>query len=96
MDYQISKIESVQVITATWGFNMSEIPDKSSARISHIFNNIWFTHYPRPWKIMNDNRSESKTDFVPLLKDFYIKPIPTTIKNPYTSANLGRDRKSVV
>ena len=29
---------------------ISEIPEKSSARISHIFNSTWLVRYPRPKK----------------------------------------------
>ena len=56
--------------------------DTSSARISQIFNNVWLSRYPLPQKVIFDNGSEFKKDFVPLLKDFSIKPKLTTIKNP--------------
>ena len=42
--------------------------DKSSARISQIFNNVWLSRYPRPSKVIFDNGLEFKKDFVPLLK----------------------------
>ena len=56
--------------------------DKSLARISQIFNNVWLSRYPRPSKVIFDNGSEFKKDFVPLLKEFSIKPKLTTINNP--------------
>ena len=37
-----------------------------------------------------DNGNEFKKDFLPLLKDFAIKPTPTTIKNPQANAILER------
>ena len=54
--------------------------DKSSARISRLFDQTWLARYPRPRKIIFDNGSEFKKDFVPLLKDWAIKPTCTTIK----------------
>ena len=35
---------------------------------------------------MFDNESEFKQDFTPLLKDFDIKPVLTSIKNPRANA----------
>ena len=75
---------------ATGWFEITEIPDKSSARISQIFNSTWLARYPRPQKIIFDNGNEFKKDFLPLLKDFAIKPTPTTIKNPQANAILER------
>ena len=75
---------------ATGWFEVTEIPEKNSARISQIFNNTWLSRYPRPQKVIFDNRNEFKKDFLPLLKDFAIKPTPTTIKNPQANAILER------
>ena len=57
-----------------------EYIDKSSARVSQLFNNTWLSRYLFPRKVVFDNRSEFKRDFNPLLKDFYIKTVLTTIK----------------
>ena len=75
---------------ATGWFEITEIPEKSSARISHIFNSTWLARYPRPKKVIFDNGNEFKKDFLPLLHDFAIKPTPTTIKNPQANAILER------
>ena len=75
---------------ATGWFEITEIPEKSSARISHIFNSTWLARYPRPKKVIFDNGNEFKKDFLPLLHDFAIKPTPTTIKNPQVNAILER------
>jgi hypothetical protein len=56
--------------------------DKSSARISQLFNQVWLSWYLRPNKVVFDNWSEFKKNFVLLLKDFSIKPTATIIKNP--------------
>jgi hypothetical protein len=60
--------------------------DKSSARISQLFNQVWLSRYPRPNKAVFDNGSEFKKNFVPILKDFSIKPTATTFKNPQSNA----------
>ena len=66
---------------ATGWFEIAEITDKTNARFSLIFNNTsWLSRYPRPRKVIFDNGKKFKTDFLPLLKDFGIKPTPTTIK----------------
>ena len=75
---------------ATGWFEITEIPDKTSARISQIFNSTWLARYPRPRKVIFDNGNEFKKDFLPLLRDFSIKPTPTTIKNPQANAILER------
>jgi Integrase core domain. len=51
-----------------------------------MFNQVWSSRYPRPNKVIFDNGSEFKKNFVPLLKDFSIKPPVTTIKNPQSNA----------
>ena len=58
-----------------------ESVDKTSARLSRLFDQTWLSRYPRPNKVIFDNGSEFKKDFVPLLKDWSIKPTCTTIKN---------------
>ena len=63
---------------------------KTSARISQLFNNTWLSRYPRPRKVIFDNGSEFKRDFVPLLKDFDIKPVCTTIENPQANGPVER------
>ena len=37
-----------------------EYIDKSSAKVSHLFNNTWLCRYPRPRKFVFDNVSEFK------------------------------------
>ena len=66
---------------------IAEFPiiNKSSARISQIFNEVWLSRYPRPRKVIFENGYEFKINFIPLLKDFAVKPTCTTIKN--TQAN---------
>ena len=84
------------VDSATGWFEIVEVPyysiedvekdeqnyiDKSSARISRLFNQTWLSCYPRPKEIIFDNGSEFKMHFMTLLKDFDIKLRPATVEN---------------
>ena len=66
-------------------YEISEFSDQPSARNKQIFNSMWLACYPRPQNIIFDNRNEFKRDFLPLLKDFHITYIATTIKNSQTN-----------
>ena len=70
--------------------NVTREIDKSSARISRLFDQFWLARYPRPKKILFDNGSEFKKDFVPILRDWSIKPQCTTIKNPQSNSPVER------
>ena len=93
------------IYTATGWFEIVEIPtfylegvalgngeymDKSSDRVSHLFNNTWIFRYPHPRKVVFDNVSEFKQDFTPLLKDFNIKTVLTSAKKPRANAPVDR------
>ena len=67
----------------TGWFEITEVPyiNQILARISQLFNQMWQSRYPRPQRVRFDNGSESKKKIIPLLKDFGIKPKPTSIKN---------------
>ena len=67
-----------------------EYIDKSSDRVSYLFNNTWICRYPRPHKFIFDNGSEFKRDFTPLLKEFDIKPVLASVKNSPANAPMER------
>ena len=73
-------------------FEISEVPIiyQSSDRICQIFNEVWLSRYPRPRKVSFNNGSEFKWNFIPLLKDFDVKPTCTAIKNLQSNAILER------
>ena len=77
--FEIVKIPTYDLNEVTGG--NYEYIDKSSARVSQLFNNIWIIRYPRPRNVVFDNGLELKQDFTHLLKDFNIKPVFKTIKN---------------
>ena len=70
--------------------NKDNYIDKSSARISQLFNQVWLSRYPRPNEVVFDNGSEFKMHFMRLLKDFDIKPRPTTVENPQGNSPVER------
>ena len=80
----------IVVDSAIWWFEIAKITDKTSSRISQINNNTWLSRYPRPRKIIFDNGNEFKKDYFPLIKNFSIKPTPTSIKNPQANSILER------
>ena len=63
---------------------------KSSARVSQLFYNTWLCRYQRPRKLVFDNGSDFKGYFTPLLKDFNIKAIVTSVKNLQSNAPVER------
>jgi hypothetical protein len=104
-EVELCLIAMTMVDPATGLFEMVEVPyydvkdikkgnqdviDKTSARISKLFNNVWLSRYPWPEKVIFDNGTEFKKDFVVLLKDFDIKPIITTVENPQGNSPVER------
>ena len=63
-----------------------EYIDKSSDRVKHFLNDKWLCRYLRPRKVVFENISEFKRDFSPLLRDFNMKPVLTSVKNPQSNA----------
>ena len=64
------------------------IHDKTSARISQLFNNTWLSQYLQLTQVvLFDNGSEFiRQDFIPLLKDVDVKPVLTSMKSPQSNA----------
>ena len=86
--FWIVKITTFDLKEVTLGNN--EYIYKSSSRVSHLFNNTWICRYPRRCKVVFDKGSEFKQDLTPLLKDFDIKPVLTSVKNPQNNAPVER------
>ena len=70
--------------------NKDNYIDKSSSRIIKLFDQYWLRTYPRPREVIFDNGSEFKMHFMALLKDFDIKPKPTTVENPQRNSPVER------
>ena len=71
-------------------FHVSEVlyKDKSSSRISQLFNQPWLSRCHRPHRISLDNCFEFKKRFILLIKDFCFESKPTLIMNPKLNAIL--------
>ena len=71
---------------------MVEVPsvNKTSDYISRLFNQTWLNRYPRSTQVRFDDGLGLKKDFIPLRKDFGVKPKPTSIKNPQSNAIVER------
>ena len=63
-----------------------EYIDKSSYRVPQLLNNTWLCRYPRPRKVVFEKVSELQRDFTPLLKDFDIKSVLTSVNKPQANA----------
>ena len=76
----------------TGWFKITEFPiiDQSSAIIYQIFNEVWLSRYPRLRKVIFDNGSEFKSNSIPFIQYFPVKPTCTTIKNSQENAILER------
>ena len=68
----------------------SEYIEKLSAGISQLFNQTWLCSQPRTHEVVFENGSEFNQDFPPLLKDFSITPICTSIENTQSNAPVKR------
>ncbi len=64
--------------------------DKSSAQISNLVYEPWFSRYPHCWYIIYNNGSEFKLHFQSLCNTYEIKRKPTSVKNPQANAILER------
>ena len=86
--FEIVEVPTFDLYEVTGGND--EYIDKSSARVSQLFNNTWLCRYPRPRKLVFDNGSEFTHDFTLLIKDLNIKIVLTKTKNPKANAPVER------
>ena len=84
--FEIVEVPNYIMVDVKNKMDHQQLIDKSSARISRLFDQTWLSQYPRPRKVIFDNGSEFKKDFVPLLEDWSIKPTCTTIKTPQSNS----------
>ena len=84
--FKIVEIPTFELEEIVLGYNA--YIDKSSAKVSQMFNNTWLCRYPRPRKVVFDNGYEFKQDFTPLLKNFDIKPVLTSVKKSQSNTTV--------
>ena len=76
---------------ATGWFEIAEITDKTSARISQIFNNIWLSRYPRPRKVIFDNGMDPWSELLGSVAWAIRSTHHTTLQATPGQLVLGRD-----
>ena len=91
---EIFEIPTFNLIEVTAGND--EYIDKSYTRVIQLVNNRWLFGYPLPRKVLFDNGSDFKWDFTPLLKDFDIKPILMSVKNPQDNAPVEQVQQLIL
>ena len=79
--------------------NLSElirIDNKTSSHVASKFDQSWLSRYPRPFSCVHDNGGEfTGWEFQAMLKDFGIKDVPTTSRNPTANGICERMHQSV-
>ena len=86
--FEIVKLPMFDIDEVTGG-NNGYIED-FSASVIHLFNNTSICRYLLPRKVVLDNGSQFKQYFAPLLNDFDIKLVLTTVNNPQANALVDR------
>ena len=46
--------------------------------------------YPKPFRVVFNDGPEYKRDFIPLFRDFNIKPFCTTVEKPQSNGTIER------
>ena len=92
--FEIIKVPTSDLYEVTGGND--EYIDKSSARLSQLFNNTWLSRYPCPCKFVIDNGYEFKQYFTPLIRYLDIKHALTTIKNPQANDLVDRVHRVIL
>ena len=89
-------------ITKVLTFDLDEVMggndeyiDKSSSRVSHLFNNTCICRCAHPQKVVLDNGSEFKRDFTALIKYLNIKTVSTTLNNPQANAPVDQTNQVI-
>jgi hypothetical protein len=88
--FEIVEVPNYIIIDVNNKMDHQPLIDKSSAHVSHLFDQTCLVRYPRPKNVIFDNGSEFKKNFVPLLEGWSIKPTYTTIKNPQSNSPVER------
>ena len=84
--FEIDKILTFDLEEVALGND--EYIDKSSSSVGQLFNNTKLCRYPRPRKVVFDRGSDFKRDFTPLLEDFNIKSVLTSVNKPQANASV--------
>ena len=89
MEWQFFYTISRKIGYRTVSFPLSRSKLVILEELKNVFK-TWLIRYPWPRKVICDNGSEFKLHFMTLLKDFDIKPKPTTMENPQGNSPVER------
>ena len=80
----------------TGWFEMAQIKNKTAAEVADIAEQMWFTHYPYPNKIVLDRGKEFMAEFAHMIKnDYGITRRPITTRNPQANAIIERVHQTI-
>ncbi|POM79175.1 Pol protein [Phytophthora palmivora] len=89
--YGKQKLSAVTMIdTTTRLAEMQAVADAFSDETSYLFDRLWLCRYPRPGRVMYDQGTEFKKEFVELLESYGIAAVPTTTRNPQANSIIER------
>ena len=81
---------------ATGWFEMSQIPNKTAAKISDTTKKTWFTRYPLPQWILFDRGIKFMAEFSKMCQNAYGPKSKTiTTRNPQSNAIIERIHKTM-
>jgi hypothetical protein len=88
----IEKIQALTIIDKATGWpEFVAIRNKTSYHIAILFDSEWLCRYPRPAQVIYDNGPEfTGQEFQELLDSYGIKPVATTIRNPWSNGVIER------
>ena len=75
---------------ATGWFEMKDISEPTSARVSAAMDDVWFCRYPRPQHIGYDGGSEFKHLFQEMIENYGLTKAPSTPYNPQSNGIIER------
>ena len=76
----------VIIDTTTKWIEIHPLHSENSLEVSKIVDLQWFCRYPRPQRVIYDQGSEFKKEFIELLDSYGIEKKPITTKNPQSNA----------
>ena len=89
--YALTCIDPVSNLVKIAGFE-----NKSSAHVSMVFEFTWLARYPKPVCCMHNNSNKFiGTNFLHILIVNGVNDVPTTIKNPQSTAICKRMHQTV-
>lgn len=92
--YEFKALTSIDRVTGLP--ELIRIDDKTSAHVAAKFEESWLSRYPRPFLCCHDNGGEfTGWEFQKLLRDFGVKDVPTTSRNPTANGICERMHQTV-